>query len=115
MLPRINRLSRPGERNFFTIQHRSKVTIRYFSYKLRRLLTPNGLNYLESICILQFELFQVKLPLLYPRTFSVASYIVMPIFRLAPVGLLVANKTTILMYIYSIPIITTSCIPAGTL
>ena len=36
-----------------------------FSYKLRMLTTPNGLNYLVSICILQFELFQVKLPLQY--------------------------------------------------
>ena len=36
-----------------------------FSYKLRMLSTPNGVNYLVSICILQFELFQVKLPLQY--------------------------------------------------
>ena len=32
-----------------------------FSYKLYMLSTPNGLNYLMSICILQFELFQVNL------------------------------------------------------
>ena len=34
-----------------------------FSYKLCMLPTPNGFNYLMStcICILQFDLFQVKL------------------------------------------------------
>ena len=53
MAPKINRLSCPGERNFFTIQHRPKVTLLgNCSYKLHTLLTPNGLNYLVSICIL---------------------------------------------------------------
>ena len=36
-----------------------------FSYKMCMLATPNGINYLMSICTLQFELFQVKLPLQY--------------------------------------------------
>ena len=36
-----------------------------FSYKLCMLSTPNGLNYLMSICILQFDLFQVNLRLQY--------------------------------------------------
>ena len=36
-----------------------------FSYNICMLSTPNGLNYLMSICILQFDLFQVKLPLQY--------------------------------------------------
>ena len=38
-----------------------------FSYKLRMLSIPNGLNYLMSICIHvhQFDLFQVNLHLQY--------------------------------------------------
>ena len=36
-----------------------------FSYKICMMTTPNGLNYLKSICILQFHLFYVKLPLQY--------------------------------------------------
>ena len=47
----------------FTTDGRSQLG--NYSYKLRMLTTPDGLNYLVSICILQFELFQVKLPLQY--------------------------------------------------
>ena len=34
----------------------SRSQLCHFSYKLRMLSTPNGLNYLMSICILQFNL-----------------------------------------------------------
>ena len=59
MVPKINWLSRPGERNFFTIQHRSQLG--NVSYTRRKLPAPNRLKFWLSICILQF--FQVKLPL----------------------------------------------------
>ena len=44
------------------------------SHKLRMLSTPNGLNYLVNICILQFDLFQVNLRLQYQLTQNINAH-----------------------------------------
>ena len=51
MVPKINQLSRTGQGNFCTIQHRLKVTIRLFLYKICKLATPFALTILLRICI----------------------------------------------------------------
>ena len=64
MVPKNQSIKSCGERNFFTI-HDPRSQLGNFSYEFCMLSTPNGLNYLMSISILQFDLFQVKLLLQY--------------------------------------------------
>ena len=65
MVPKINRSSRAVKGISLQFNTDPRSQLGNFSYKLRMLPTPNGLNYLMSICILQFDLFQVKLLLQY--------------------------------------------------
>ena len=63
MVPKIDRwrLSVKG----ISLQFNTDPMSQFGNYKICILSTPNGLNYLMSICILQFELFRVKLRLQY--------------------------------------------------
>ena len=62
---KINRSSRAVKGISLQFNTDPRSQLGNFSYKLCMLSTPNGLNYLVSICILQFDLFQVNLPLQY--------------------------------------------------
>ena len=67
LVPKINRSNRAVKviSLQFNTDPRSQLVTNNISYKLRMLPTPNGLNCLMSICILQIDLFQVKLLLKY--------------------------------------------------